>query len=163
MPSFSTRPVTSLLSFTLLTVALGVVQAQAKTDFSGTWKLDVSKSEFGPMPPPDSITEKIAHQEPEIKANVASTGGAMGDMTYDVTYTTDGKESTNKFADNEFKSTAKWDGDALVIDTKGKFGDNEFTSQDRWTLDGDGKTLTMSRHVSSAMGDADMKLVFQKQ
>jgi hypothetical protein len=159
MRSFSTRQ----MCFVILTMALGVVLAQAKTDFSGTWKINATKSDFGPMPPPDSMTEKITHQDPDLKANVATTGGAMGDMTYDVSYSTDGKETTNTVAGNDFKSSAKWEGDELVIDTKGKFNDNEFTSQDRWALSSDGKTITVTRHVSSAMGDADMKLVFEKQ
>jgi hypothetical protein len=163
MRSFTTKQTTRLFSLTLLTLALGLVQAQAKTDFSGTWKLNTGKSDFGPMPPPDSMTQKITHQDPSLKANVATTGGPQGDMTYDVSYTTDGKECVNHVADNEFKSTLKWDGDELVVDTKGSFGGNDFTSKDRWTLSADGKTLTRAQHVSSAMGEADMKMVFEKQ
>lgn len=163
MPSFYTRRMTKLFSFALLTLALGAVEAQAKSDFSGTWKLNASKSDFGPMPPPDTQTQKITHQDPDLKAKVASTGGPMGDLAYDVSYTTDGKESINTFAGNEFKSTAKWEGDDLVIETKGKFNDNEFTSKDRWTLSSDGKTLTVAQHFSSAMGEADMKMIFEKQ
>ncbi len=154
---------TRLVSLTLLTLAVGLVQAQAKSDFSGTWKLNAAKSDFGPMPPPDSVTEKITHQDPSIKANVASTGGMQGDMSYDVSYTTDGKECVNKVGENEFKSTLSWDGDVLVVDTKGSFSGTDFTSKDRWTLSSDGKVLTVTRHVSSAMGDADMKEVFEKQ
>jgi hypothetical protein len=30
-------------------------------------------------------------------------------------------------------------------------------------LSADGKTLTIARHLSSAMGEADMKTVFEKQ
>ena len=163
MRSFTNRKSTRLFSLTLLTLALGLVQAQAKTDFSGTWKINMGKSDFGPMPPPDSVTEKITHQDPSLKANVATTGGMQGDMTYDVNYTTDGKECLNKVADNEFKSTLKWDGDELVIETKGSFGGNDFTSKDRWNLSGDGKILTVTRHITSAMGEADMKEVFDKQ
>ena len=38
----------------LLAFSAGFSQAwAAKPDFSGTWKLDASKSEFGPMPVPD--------------------------------------------------------------------------------------------------------------
>jgi hypothetical protein len=162
MRSFTIRQTTKLFSLTLLTFALGLVQAQAKTDFSGTWKLNAAKSDFGPMPAPDSRVEKIIHEDPSIKANIASTGG-MGDMTYDVAYTTDGKECVNKLGDNEFKSTLKWDGDDLVVDTKGSFGGNDFTSKGRWALSSDGKTLTVTQHISSAMGDADMKEVFDKQ
>jgi len=162
MRSFTTRQTTRLFSLTLLTLALGFVQAQAKTDFSGTWKLNAGKSDFGQMPAPDSMTQKITHQDPSLKVNVASTGG-MGDMTYDFSYTTDGKECVNHMGDNEFKSTLKWDGDDLVVDIKGSFGGTDFTAKDRWTLSGDGKTLTITQHFSSAMGEGDVKEVLDKQ
>jgi hypothetical protein len=163
MHGFTTRRSTVLFSLTLLTLALGLVQAQAKSDFSGTWKLNAAKSDFGPIPPPDSMTEKITHQDPVLKASVATTGGPQGDVNYDVNYTTDGKECVNSVAGNEFHSTLKWDGDDLVVDTKGSFNGNEFTSKDRWTLSADGKVLTVARHLSSAMGEADIKTVFEKQ
>jgi hypothetical protein len=126
-----TRQTARLFSLTLLTFALGLVQAQAKSDFSGTWKANASKCDFGPMPPPDSITEKIAHEDPSIKISVAQVGGT-GDMNYDMNYTTDGKESVNKVGENEMKTTLKWDGEDLVGDTKGAFDGNEFTAKDRW-------------------------------
>jgi hypothetical protein len=151
-----------LFSLALLTVALGLVQAQAKSDFSGTWKANATKSDFGPMPPPDSMTEKIVHEDPSFKVNIAQTGGS-GDMTYDQVYTTDGKECVNHMGDNEFKSTLKWDGDDLVADTKGSYEGNEFTAKDRWTLSDGGKTMTVTRHISTSMGEFDMKLVFDKQ
>ena len=153
----SARHAARTLSFALLTLVMGVAGAQAKSDYSGTWKINATKSDFGPMPPPDSLTQTIAHKDPDLKAHVVSTGGPMGDQTYDITYTTDGKECTNSFGGMEFKSVANWDGDDLVVDTKGKFNDTDFTSKDRWKLSSDGKTLTMERHFSSAMGEADMK------
>ena len=162
MRSFTTRQTVRFCSLTFLTLALGLVQAQAKTDLTGTWKLDTAKSEFGPLPPPDGRTEKIVHQDPSLKVNVAQTGGT-GDMTYDVVYTTDGKECVNHVGENEFKSTLTWDGDDLAVDTKGSFGGTDFTSKDRWVVSADGKTLTITRHISSAMGDAEMKEVYQKQ
>jgi len=163
MRSMMTRSTTRLFSLAFLTVALGLVQAQAKSDFSGTWKLNVAKSDFGPVPAPDSLTETITHQDPSLKLNVASKGGMQGDMTYDVVYTTDGKECVNKVGDNELKSMLNWDGNALAVDTKGSFGGNDITLKDRWALSDDGKTLTITRHVTSPMGEADMKEVFEKQ
>ncbi len=162
MRRFMTRQTTRLLCLSLLTLAIGFV-AQAKTDYSGTWKLDTSKSDFGPIPPPDTLTETITHQDPSLKASVASTGGPQGDMKYDINYTTDGKECVNKVGDNEFKSTLNWEGDDLVVNTKGSFGGNDFTSKDRWTVSSDGKTLTVTRHLASAMGEADVKEIFTKQ
>ena len=156
------KPTLRLFSWALLALAFGLVQAQAKSDFSGTWKINAGKSEFGPMPPPDSMTQKIVHEDPSLKVNIVQTGGG-GDMTYDMAYTTDGKECVNHLGDNEFKSTLKWDGDDLVTDTKGSFDGNAFTAKDRWTLSDGGKTMTMQRHISTDGGDFDIKLVFEKQ
>jgi hypothetical protein len=50
-----------------------------------------------------------------------------------------------------------------LIDSKGQFGDSEFTGQEKWTLSDDGKTLTITRHFKSSMGEDDHKLVFEKQ
>ncbi len=158
----STKRRTRLFPLMLLTVAVGLVQAQAKPNFSGTWKMNASKSDFGPIPAPDSQTQKINHEDPSLKLNIAESG-QMGDMNFDLSYTTDGKECTNTIAGNEFKSVLKWEGDDLVIDTKGSFNGTDFTAQDRWALSGDGKTLTVQRHLSSAMGEADQKVLFEKQ
>lgn len=151
-----------ILSLALVTLALALVPAQAKSDFSGTWKVNAEKSDFGPMPPPDSLVEKIVHQDPSLKVNFAQTGGT-GDITSDMLYSTDGKECVNHLGDNEFKSTIKWDGDDLVADTKGSFDGSEFVAKDRWTLSDGGKTMTVTRHISADGADFDMKIVFDKQ
>jgi hypothetical protein len=152
----------SIFSLALLALALGLAQAQAKSDFSGTWKINAGKSEFGTMPPPDSMTQKIVHEDPSLKVTTVQTGGS-GDRTYDMVYTTDGKVCVNRLGDSEFKSTLKWDGDDLVTDTKGSFGGNAFASKNRWTLSDGGKTLTIVRHISTDEGEADMKEVYEKQ
>lgn len=152
----------SLFSLALLALALGLVQAQAKSDFSGTWKANAAKSDFGPAPPPDSLVMKVALEDPSLKVNIAQTGGS-GDMTYDMVYTTDGKECVNHPGGNELKSTLKWEGDDLVADTKGSWDGNDFTSKERWTLSDGGKTMTVQRHISTGGGDFDMKLVLEKQ
>jgi hypothetical protein len=159
---FVTRQTGKLFPLVLLTLAFGLLQAKDKPDLNGTWKCDVTKSDFGPMPAPDSQTDKITHQEPSLKVNV-STSGQMGDMNYDLAYTTDGKESTNTIMGNEFKSTAQWEGDTLIINTKGSFNGTDITAKDRWTLSEDGKILTVQRHWSSDSGDGDQKIVYEKQ
>src|SRR4029079_14018283 len=42
--------------------------AQVKPNFSGTWNLDVAKSDFGPSTAPESMTMTIVHKDPSIKA-----------------------------------------------------------------------------------------------
>ncbi len=58
---------------------------------------------------------------------------------------------------------AKWDADALPIETKLKFQDNDVQINDRWTLGGDRKTILIARHLKSAQGETDQKLVMVKQ
>ena len=157
------KPTIRLFSLTILMAAMALVEAQAKTDFSGTWKADTAKCDFGPMAPLDSIVEKIVHEDPGLKVNIAQTGGDQGNVTYDMAYTTDGKESVNHMGENEFHTTLQWDGDDLVGDTKGTYSGFNFTSKDRWTLSDGGKTMTVQRHISTDSGDVDMKFVFVKQ
>ena len=146
----------------LASITLAALPALAASNFSGEWKLNTSKSNFGEMPPPQSMTQKIAHNEPKLKVAVKMSG-QMGDIEFESNYTTDGKECTNEFNGNTSKSTAKWSGDALLFEIKGRFGDNDFTMRDKWTLTEGGKTLTFDRHFSSSMGEGDQKLVFDKR
>jgi hypothetical protein len=149
--------------FTLLLFAASAVAFAATPDLTGTWKLNTSKSEFGQFPAPNSMTQKITHAEPKLTVE-NNMSGPQGDIAFTANYSTDGKETTNQgFGGSEVKSVARWDGDALLIETKGSFGDNQFTMKDRWTLSQDGKVLTVQRKFSSAMGDMDQKLVMEKQ
>ena len=151
-----------VFSAVLLAAAFGVLQAQAKPNFTGTWKLNVSKSDFGPLPAPDSRTDKITHADPDL-TDAVTQSGQMGDLSAELKYSTDGKETTNTVRGNEIKSTAKWDGDELVIDGKASFNGSDVTLKDRWSLSADGKTLTILRHIVSPMGEADQKVVLEKQ
>ena len=147
----------------LLLLSASTLWAQSKPNFSGEWTLVPGKSDFGMMPPPSSGVQKITHNEPQLK--VASTQTSdQGTNTTESTYTTDGKECVNKgFMDSEMKSTAKWDGDVLVIDSKMDMQGNAITITNRWTLSGDGKSLTVAMHFASPMGDGDVKMVYEKK
>jgi hypothetical protein len=87
----------------------------------------------------------------------------MGEVTAELKYSTDGKETTNTVRGNEVKSTAKWEGDELAIAGKAQFNGADVTLTDRWSLSADGKTLTILRHVNSPMGETDQKIVLEKQ
>src|SRR5450432_1329123 len=155
-----------ILKLTAATFLLAILAltafAQQKTDFSGTWKLNVSKSDFGPLGGPTARTDVITHKEPSI-ADAVSAESEQGKLDYTVNYSTDGKETTNHVADRESKSTAKWEGNNLVIHSKFNFNDVAVDAVATWTLSADGKTLTVSVHLSSSMGEADQKLTYEKQ
>jgi hypothetical protein len=145
-----------------LTLLLCVAVAQTKPNFSGEWKMNAAKSDFGQMPAPTSLVLKIAHSDPELK--VARTQvSERGEFTSESAYTTDGKECVNKTRFGESKSTLKWEGNALVIATKMDFQGNEVTITEKWSLSDDGKTLTQNRHFSSSQGEGDAKTVLEKQ
>jgi len=154
-------PQTGLFPFMFLTLVLGMAQAQTRPNLSGTWKLNMSKSSFGHGPAPDARTDKITHEDPNLKDTITQSN-QQGEITYDMIYSTDGKETTNTIRKNEFKSTAHWEADQLAIESKGSLG-GPVTLKDRWSLSDDGKTLTLERHAARVIGSTDQKLVFEKQ
>lgn len=138
--------------------------ASAKPNLSGTWVLDVSKSNLGPMPPPDSRTDTIEHKDPSFKLMVDQTGGPMGQMTFTLNAVTDGKTvSTWTVLGSDAKSTAHWDGSTLVVHTDTKIQDDPATFDSRYILSPDGKTLNVQGHFSGPMGDGNTDLVFAKK
>ena len=152
-----------LISITFL-IALPLVSvfAQQKPNFSGTWKLNVAKSDFGVLGGPESRTDVITHKEPSL-SNSVTAEGAQGKQQYTLNYTTDGKEAANKIGERDIKSTLKWVGSNLVISSKFVYNEMDVASEATWVLAPDGKTLTVNVHFSSSMGEADQKFVYEKQ
>ncbi len=135
-------------------------QAAAKPNLSGTWKVITANSDFGAVPAPSSMVSKIDHKDPALKISTV-TVGAEGERTYDLTFATDGSETSNPVGSLVFKTTCKWEGAALLMESKASEGD--LTGRDKWTLSEDGKTLTLVRVWSGSQGDVTQKLVHEKQ
>jgi hypothetical protein len=144
---------------------IGAGQAQAKPNFSGDWKMNPAKSNFGPMPAPDKMTRKVDHQEPNLSVHTAQTS-AQGDMEYDLKYTTDGKESKNTLntpgGSMESVGTAVWEGDALMVTDKLDMGGNEMLIKSKWTLLEDGKSMTVVVKFNTPQGELEMTYVLEK-
>ena len=153
------RLLPSILAATLLLA--GVPRAAEHPNFSGDWTVNMAKSNFGQMPAPTSMTQKITHNDPDIKV-VTAQSGALGDFTSDFSFTTDGKECANQMNDFKMKSIVKWDGDTLVFDSKMDFQGNAMSGSDKWTLSADGKTITRQQHFSGPMGEGDATVVMDK-
>jgi hypothetical protein len=146
----------------LIAISLVTVSAQQKPDFSGTWKLNVAKSDFGVLGGPESRTDVITHKDPSL-SNSVTAEGAQGKQEYTINYTTDGKEAVNKIGPREIKSTLKWSGSSLVISSKFVYNDADVNGEATWNLSPDGKTLTVDAHFTSSLGNVDQKFVFEKQ
>jgi hypothetical protein len=146
-----------------LVLVLGAFsQAQAKPNFSGEWKINADKSNFGPMPAPAVFDRKIEHDDPKLHV-VTKQAGPQGERTSDANYTTDGAEVTNKMGEMEAKSTAVWDGDALTLTTRLDIQGNKIEFKEKWTLSEDGKTINSTLHIVSPQGEFDGTIVLVKQ
>jgi hypothetical protein len=135
-------------------------QLAAKPDFSGEWKLNVAKSDFGALPPPAFITRNITHAEPALTI-VEQQRSDLGDQDTTRKYVTDGTETSFTASGADVKGSAKWDEATLVVvsivDAIG------LTFNDRMSVSADGNTLTSLVRIGSPQGDLDLTLVFEKQ
>jgi len=155
-----TRRVVTVAFVGLLLCCLTVVAAD-KPDFSGNWKLNVDKSDFGPMPKPEKADYTIVHKDPEM--NVKSVAvGSMGEMTNEVKILTDGTEFTNTVRGQEVKGTAKWDGKTLVVTQKLEIQGTAITFIQKWTLSDDGKSIVQEVNISTPQGEVAQKAVLDK-
>jgi len=155
-----TRRVVTVAFVGLLLCCLTLVAAD-KPDFSGNWKLNVDKSDFGPMPKPEKADYTIIHKDPEM--NVKSVAvGSMGEMTNEVKILTDGTEFTNTVRGQEVKGTAKWDGKTLVVTQKLEIQGTAITFIQKWTLSDDGKSIVQEVNISTPQGEVAQKAVLDK-
>jgi hypothetical protein len=152
-----------MLRIAFLAVLLGTAAfAQSQPNFSGTWKVNVGKSDYGMLPPPESRLDVIEHTGDTMKDQVSAVN-QQGKQDYTLTFKTDGSETVNKIADREMKITAKWDGPALAVTMKLNLQGQDIDILAKWTLSADGSTLTQNVHLASAMGETDQKVVYEKQ
>lgn len=142
-------------------MACGLAHGQTKPDWNGVWKMDPARSDFGSGPVSASRLDKISMDGVNLTDTITQKLQRGPESTYDMIYTIDGKECTNHVRGNLVKSTAKWEGDELVIDSK-VFALREADIQDRWSLSADGKTITLRRHMTGAM-TAEQTLIFDRQ
>ncbi|MGH7561756.1 MAG: hypothetical protein ACRENB_12150 [Gemmatimonadales bacterium] len=162
----------AVLSLAALVTLAAAAGAQTKTDFSGTWKRNAEKSDpiggpgggggggGGGMGTSTSVVTQAAD-----KIVIATT---FGENTRTLTYTLDGKESVNPgMRGGETRSTARWDGAALVIESTSTrstpSGDVTITSKEVRTISEDGKTMTVVTTSTSPMGEQTRKTVYDKQ
>ncbi len=136
--------------------------AFAKPNFTGEWKLDADKSNFGPMPPPDKFNLSVKHTDPEIEITT-DQAGAQGEDKSTAKYKTDGSESVNQMRGMDVKSKASWEGDKLKIAAKLDMGGTEITLDQTWILSEDGKTLTNALKINSPQGEFEISYVLKKQ
>ena len=145
------------------TLTFGAAFAADKPNFTGSWKLNSAKSDFGPMPQgPEKFERKVDHKDPDMKVNtVQSMQG--NERTSDVAYAIDGKEHDVTMGPTTAKVTATWKDSVLEVVAKREIQGNAITSTEKWSLSPDGKVLTVDSNISAPQGEFAMKFVMDKQ
>lgn len=141
-------------------------RAQSKPDFSGTWTLDTAKSD----PPPQgrgggggmgggTLTIKQTGTELAVTSE-----GRQGPQT--MTYKLDGSPSSNEVMGRggaqTVKSTAKWEGSSLVIETTRDVNGMSITTKEVRTLGAGGKEMTIESATQTPQGEMKRKTVYTK-
>jgi hypothetical protein len=166
MKKATLSPCVLLLMLVTLPMAVSASAQDATPNFTGKWTIDLAKSDFGPMPPPESVVHVVEHQEPNIKI-VTTQKGPQGEATNERALTTDGKDNVNKMrmggSEQDVKSTTKWNGKTLTTAFKLDVQGSTFDFNDSWKLSDDGKILTIVREIKSPQGDFTVTTVFNKQ
>jgi len=175
-----------MLGVLALSLAVPVgLRAQAKPNFTGTWTLDMTKSD--PPPARGGGGGGGGGQGGGGGAAAAAGGGGQGggggrggggqmlviaqtasDITINmVTYKLDGSTQTVQLpgrggATQEAKATAKWNGNTLAIETTRDVNGMTIKVTDERTLSADGKEITDNQTTVNANGEAKRKIVFTK-
>jgi hypothetical protein len=163
--------------------------AQSKTDFSGDWTLDVSKSKLPEMRRIESgsLTVKQTDNDISVAASFKSApnpngaagaagngGGGMrgsgGNQA--LTYTFDGKETTvdvpgPQGTTSAAKLKSSWDGAKLKLTNTRNFttqmGDVTVTMTETWESVEGGKALKVTRLTQSPRGDQTAEFYYTKK
>ncbi|HEX9869571.1 MAG TPA: hypothetical protein VGC99_13440 [Candidatus Tectomicrobia bacterium] len=165
-----------LSGLSLISLAVVLVSAEGKVNFSGTWILDKSKSDVSQFIGVGEDTDKA--QNASMTMVVEQQGASLrvtrilktqGDERKELhTYKIDGNETTNTgFRGETVVARAFWEGDKLVVvSTRTKrvlMKDISGESRGVWSLSPDGKTLTIAAQVNSPRGEQRVRAVYDKQ
>lgn len=174
-----------LAAVACLLLAAASAFAQTKTDFSGNWTLDVSKSKVNNIESGSlsvTQTDKDITYKSEIKralrpdgaggGNGGGMGGGrgMGGGNQAVTYMLDGKETSSQFGSGDRTGTAKmqakWDGGKLNLTSvrtfTGQNGEVTTTLKETWEPVDGGKALKVSRETESPRGTQTSEFYYTK-
>jgi len=141
----------------------GSAFALGKPDFSGTWTLDMAKSDMGqgrPGAPAAKVTLEIK-QTPAILAITRK----VGERSETATEKLDGSDSINKSpSGQDIKSTNRWEGSTLVTKSVMSTGQGIVESTFLRSLSADGKVMTIDTTMKTPNGNVKkMKLIYNKQ
>ena len=146
-------------------------KAKAHPDFSGTWQLDRSKSDYGafgdrPLARADS-TLVVEHKDPELKIKRTLSLDGREEVK-EFAYYTDGRGETNQatVGVGEVTSKTQWVGDRVVaearIERRGQGGPYRLDVTQKWQVNSDRNGLVHMTTISNEMGAEQLKLIYRR-
>jgi hypothetical protein len=136
--------------------------AFARPNFTGVWKLDLAKSDLGPLANLTSLVRTITHDDPQLVIEVEvhrGSGRESGEMRF-LTY---GEETSNTVAGEQTLGHVIWLGDNLLMTTTRQLEGLRTRIVELWTLSPDAKTLRVDAAVTTEKGREDLLAIFSKE
>ena len=139
----------------VIAIILFAIQlATAQTGgFSGTWKLNPSKSDFRGMPDPPADILRAEESATSLKLTGLTQAGATSAKP--VNYPLDGSSAKS----GDWNIATKWEGTALLVSTLVS-GPQNYSILERWKVDNGGSRLTINRTVVRATGQQEYVLLY---
>jgi hypothetical protein len=123
----------TLFLFSAAVLGAVALTAASKPDFSGTWKLNMDKSDLGGAPL-SGLSVLIEHKDPEFKYTAKGTFDGQ-DFEESESFSTDGKPRQDSRGNT---ITGHWDGAVMVTEVNAP--DGSLVYKARMSMSDDGKT-----------------------
>jgi hypothetical protein len=149
----------TLLPALAMIASAGSLFAETRPDFTGVWKLNVAKSDFGGGSSMQEVKANVKKCDTVLKYFVSGVdpGGNPFDDSVDVPI--DGKP--HDMQDGQGQMSIQWDGPALKGQTKS--ADEKMVQNFRISLEADGKTLIRDVQMITPEGESHRKEIYEKQ
>jgi hypothetical protein len=144
----------------LLSFLMGAtVFAASKPDFTGTWELDVKKSDFGNLPKPARMTIQSS-VEGDAMHSVQTTYVEQETQTAEFTWYLDGKRHASDKPVPGY-SVTRWEDTTLVSERQSN--DGAYKQTIHMSLSADGKTATETIETKNPSGTNKEKLIWYRK
>ena len=144
----------------VIMVGIGLRPVNAAPNFSGTWRLDVDKSDFGVKTAPKAQMNAVVLNIKQT-ASKLSIERSTGEVA---TYNLDGSESVNTLpGGGQSKTTVNWSGDTLAGTTISQLNGVDVKMTDVRMLSSDGKEMVVKLTMQMPSGERKQALVYTRQ
>jgi hypothetical protein len=143
-----------------LSTATCLNASAATPDFTGRWKLNVQRSEFGNFLPLTKLTDEITQSETAL--NIRRTqANEEREVSSEIVYKF-GETTVSKLPTGESHTTVTWEGPVMVVDLR-IVTSIHLQVVDRWSLSPDGRTLRIVRRYGNDKGSVSQTLILEKE